>query len=154
MGRKDEVEHQLRICTLECGARCCRYVTTAIQAPRVTVDWDEIRWWLAHDGVMVTKDEDGWMLHVQTRCRHLLPDNRCGIYETRMMACEEYDAANCEFTGEVDYQVHLRTEEDLADHLERRGLKRGAEIAKQIRNTARLRQNREDARATPPSPPA
>ena len=142
MGPKDEVDRQLRICTLDCGARCCRYVTTTIQAPRATVDWDEIRWWLAHEGTMVTKDEDGWMLHVRVRCRHLLPDNRCGIYETRMATCEDYEADSCEFTGDPDYEVHLRCEEDLADHLERRGLKRGVEVAKQIRKTARMLQNR------------
>ena len=142
MGGKDEIDRQLKICTLDCGGRCCRYVTTTIQAPRATVDWDEIRWWLAHEGTMVTQDEDGWMLHVQTRCRHLLPDNRCGIYDTRMMACEDYDAKACEFTGDVDYAVLLRSETDLADHLERRKLKRGAEIARQIRETARSVQNR------------
>jgi len=151
MSRKDEVDLQLKICTLDCGARCCRYVTTAIEAPRATVDWDEIRWWLAHEGTMVTKDEDGWMLHVQTRCRHLLPNNLCGIYETRMMACEEYEADSCEFTGDVDYQVHLRTEAELADHLERRGLKRGAEVAMQIRKTASLGQNRGGAPGSPPT---
>jgi Fe-S-cluster containining protein len=151
MSRKDEDEAQLKICTLDCGARCCRYVTTTVQAPRITVDWDEIRWWLAHEGTMVTKDEDGWMLHVQTRCRHLLPNLRCGIYETRMLACEEYDAGSCEFTGEVDYDVFLRSEADLADYLERRGLKRGAEVAQQIRKTARLGQNRGVPQASPRS---
>ena len=142
MGRRDEVERQLKICTLDCGARCCRYVTTTIEAPRVSVDWDEIRWWLAHEGTLVTQDDDGWMLHVQTRCRHLLPDNRCGIYETRMMACEEHDAEACEFTGDIGYKVLLRSETDLADHLERRKLKRGAEVARQIHKTARLGENR------------
>ncbi len=151
MGQDDDLENQLRICTLECSARCCRYVTTSIEPPRATVDWDEIRWWLAHEGAMVTKDEDGWLLHVQTRCRHLLADNTCGIYDTRMMACEAHDAEACEFTGDLDYQVLLRSEADLADHLERRGLKRGAEVAKQIRKTARSRHNRPGGTASPPS---
>lgn len=151
MGRKDEIENQLRICTMECGARCCRYVTTGIQKPRAAVDWDEIRWWLAHEGTMVTKDEDGWMLHVETRCRHLLEDNRCGIYETRMMACEAHEADACEFTGELDYKVCLRSETELADYLERKKLKRGAKVAKRIRKTARAVQNQADREAPAPT---
>lgn len=147
MGRKDKLAEQLRICTMDCGGRCCRYVTTSIERPRATVDWDEIRWWLAHEGIMVTKDEDGWMLHVLTRCRHLLPDNKCGIYETRMMACEAHEADACEFTGEPDYKVQLRTESELADYLERKKLKRGAKVAKRIRRTAKAMQSREEGAA-------
>jgi len=82
---------------------------------------------------MVTKDEDGWMLHVQTGCSHLQADNTCGIYEHRMLACAEYDAAACEFTDDVPWDECFRTEADLAEYLERRGLKRGADVAKRIR---------------------
>lgn len=124
---------QFTICTLDCGARCCRYVTVAIPPPLSRVDWDEFRWWLAHPGTMVTKGEEGWMLQVETRCRHLQTDNACGIYAHRPIACEEHDATACEFTDEIEYEVCLRSEADLADHLERRGLKRGAGIAASIR---------------------
>lgn len=133
MGRDEGPLSQLGICTRECGARCCRYITTAIQPPRAHDDWDEIRWWLAHAGTMVTKDEDGWMLHVETRCRHLAEDRTCRIYGHRMRTCEDYDPRACEFTAEVEYDVNLRTEADLADYLEARGLKRGAQVAKRIR---------------------
>lgn len=132
------LKDQLAICTLDCGARCCRYITVSVDAPRARNDWDEFRWWLAHEGVMVTKDEDGWMLHVQIRCRHLGADNECGIYDHRMVACAEYDAESCEFTDDVPYDVQLQTEVDLADYLESRGLKRGAEVAASIREAQAL----------------
>ena len=133
---------QLTICTQHCGGACCRYITVAVPAPRGENDWDEVRWWLAHEGMMVTKDEDGWMLHVESRCRHLQPDNRCGIYEHRMTTCEEYDPQACDYPGPVEYTVTLRTEADLADYLEHRGLKRGARVAASIRAAA-------DARSVP-----
>ena len=138
MTSASEPVDQLRICTQACGGRCCRYLTVSVDAPRGHTDWDEFRWWLAHGGVMVTKDEDGWMLHVQTRCSHLRPDNMCGIYEHRMTTCSEYEAENCEFTDEVPYDVQLRSEEDLADYLEKRKLKRGAEVAEAIRAAAKV----------------
>lgn len=129
----ETLKDQLTICTKDCGARCCRYITVSVPAPRGQNDWDEFRWWLAHAGTMLTRDEDGWMLHVETRCRHLADDNTCRIYEHRMITCEEYDPSACEFTDTVEYEVCLRTESDLADHLEARGLKRAAEVAARIR---------------------
>ena len=128
-----DLKDQLKICTLDCGARCCRYITVEVPAPRGRNDWDEVRWWLAHAGMMVSKDEDGWMLHVAARCRHLADDNACEIYEHRMIACAQYDAANCESTDDMPYDVCLKTETDLADYLERRKLKWGAEVAASIR---------------------
>ncbi|MFV1958966.1 MAG: hypothetical protein ACC662_06090 [Planctomycetota bacterium] len=133
---------QLSICTLQCRGRCCRYVTVSIDPPRGHCDWDEIRWWLAHGRTLVTKDEDGWMLHVETRCRHLTSDNQCSNYDHRMTTCSAYEADDCEFTGDVPYDVRLRSEEDLADHLERRGLKRGAAVARAVRAASSARKTR------------
>ena len=131
---------QLTICTMDCGARCCRYLTVSVPAPRGQNDWDEFRWWLAHAGTMLTHDEeDGWMLHVQTPCQHLGPDKLCQIYEARMDACEEYDAATCEFAENIPFELALHDEGDLADHLERKRLKRGAPVARAIREAQRLR---------------
>ena len=128
---------QLAICTEACGARCCRYITIEVDAPRAGRDWDEMRWWLAHEGVVVSKDEDGWNVHIETRCGHLRSDNLCGIHQDRMDTCRRYDAANCEFTGPLDQEFELRSELDLARYLERRRLKRGAATARAIRSAAR-----------------
>lgn len=134
-GSVDPVE----VCTRQCGARCCRYVTVTVPTPRSHADWDEFRWWLAHGGTMLTHGDDGWMLHVETRCAHLGPANLCRIYAHRMTACADYDFATCEFQVDVPFDVELRTEADLADHLERRGLKRGAEVRDAIRAAERAR---------------
>jgi len=130
---------QLTICTQDCGARCCRYLTVAVATPRAQDDWDEMRWWLAHEGVLVTKDEDGWLLHVDTRCKNLASDNACRVHPHHMQTCKDYDATNCEFTGPLEYDLQLSSELDLARYLERRRLKRGAPIARAIRRAARQR---------------
>jgi Fe-S-cluster containining protein len=124
---------QAEICTRHCGARCCRYISVGIPTPTAERDWDEIRWWLAHVGTVVTKEEDGWTLYFETRCRHLRADGACEVYEERMKVCREYDATDCEFTAKYEYEVELTSEADLADYLERKGHRRGARVAAAIR---------------------
>lgn len=133
------VKDQFTICTRLCGGRCCRYITVAVPAPRSEDDWDEVRWWLAHQGTLVSQDEDGWMLHVRTPCRNLRPDNACGVYPNHMLACQSYDPTDCEFTGDVPFDLLLQCEDDLASYLERRRLQRGREVAKAIRRSAEAR---------------
>ena len=130
---------QFAICTQDCGARCCRYITVPVRAPRAHDDWDEMRWWLAHEGVIVSKDEDGWSLHIETRCKNLRDDNACAVYPHHMDTCEDYDASTCEFTGPLDYEFELTSELDLARYLEKRKLARGREVARAIRAAARRR---------------
>ena len=130
---------QFTICTQDCRARCCRYITVTVPAPRGRADWDEMRWWLAHEGTLVTHDEDGWLLHVPTPCGNLRPDNACGVYPHHMDACKEYDASICEFTGPQEDVVEMKSELDLARYLERRRLKRGLGVARDIRRSERQR---------------
>jgi Fe-S-cluster containining protein len=124
---------QFTICTQECRGRCCRYITVPVATPTCHDDWDEMRWWLAHEGISVSKDEDGWSLNVPARCGNLREDNACAIYPHHMDTCKEYEADCCEFTGPIDQEFELRTESDLGDYLERRRLKRGARVLAAIR---------------------
>lgn len=137
MVRRKRAKSQFEICTRDCQARCCRYLTVEVPAPRGRADWDEMRWWLAHEGVMVSRDDEGWLLHVQTPCTNLRADNACGVYPYHMGTCKEYDARNCEFTGPLEYDVLFREELDLARYLEKRKLKRGAAVARDIRMARR-----------------
>ena len=62
--------------------------------------------------------------------------------------CKEYDAKECEFTGELDHEFELRSEMDLARYIERRKLKRAAEVAKDIRKAEKQRALNRDAGLT------
>ncbi len=137
MGERTQNADPVTTCTLHCGARCCRYITVSVPAPRSHADWDEFRWWLAHQGTMLTKDDDGWMLHVQTPCGNLGPGNLCRVYENRMTACSEYEFHTCEYHVDVPFDLELKTEEDLAAHLEKKRLKRGRAVARAIRRAHR-----------------
>jgi len=130
-------DEQAIICSQKCRARCCNYVTIQIDAPNSERDWDEIRWWLIHEGIHVVKDDDGWMVIVHSRCRYLGRDNLCLAYEHRPNTCRNYDAANCEYTGPVPFKVCLTNEQDLERYLRQQSLQRGRNVARRIRGARR-----------------
>ena len=82
-----------------CDGYCCKFVTVQIPAPRRPVDMDEIRWFLAHDGLAVFIDDGAWFLRIDRPCRHLTPEGRCGVHETRFLICRQHDPADCERSG-------------------------------------------------------
>ena len=102
----------------DCTARCCKYFALEIDRPSTPRDHDHIRWYLLHEHVAVWVQEGSWFLEIRTPCRHLLPDNRCGIYETRPQICREHgwpeddDTHPCEyFNSEGGFDLHFETAE-------------------------------------------
>ncbi|MGQ0614374.1 MAG: YkgJ family cysteine cluster protein [Planctomycetaceae bacterium] len=105
----------LKQCTKLCGARCCRYVALPIEAPRTVRDFDDWRWYLSHEGISIYKAGNTWHICFETRCRNLLPDNRCDIYETRPAVCKEYDPGECEWQDPKSAtSIEFHSPEDLA----------------------------------------
>ena len=93
----------------QCAALCCRYIALPIDNPDTAKDYDNIRWYLMHENVHVFVEDDQWYIGFATRCKHLRPDNLCGIYETRPRICRKYTTDACEFHGaEYEYE-HLFT---------------------------------------------
>ena len=76
---------------------CCTYITMQLDAPRSMRDFDHLLWQTAHEAVQIYKDEDGWFLLVNNKCRHLQTDGGCGVYETRPIVCREHDNDFCEY---------------------------------------------------------
>ncbi len=101
-----------------CTAKCCRYFALPIDTPTMLADYEYIRWYLLHDRASVFKEDEDWYLLVHTTCQHLLPDNRCGIYETRPQICREYSADNCEYEDDWTYDFYLETHEQVAEYTE------------------------------------
>lgn len=139
----------------DCTARCCRYFALEIDRPVTPRDHDHIRWYLLHEHVAVWVQDGSWYLEIKTPCRHLQPDNRCAIYDTRPQICRDHgwpeeDAATepCEYfngDGGFDLQfdtaeafdawskpVLARREERLARRRERSVKKRTAIVASLI----------------------
>lgn len=82
-----------------CTAACCRYIALPIDKPRSRRDYDDIRWYVMHEGVSVFVEEGDWYVQFQARCKNLQEDNLCGVYETRPKICREYEAHECDYAG-------------------------------------------------------
>ncbi len=101
-----------------CTAKCCRYFALPIETPTTRQDFDFIRWYLLHQHATVFTEDDTWYLLVHTECKHLQPDYRCGIYETRPQICRDYSTDNCEFEETWTYERYLETPEQVAEFSE------------------------------------
>lgn len=101
-----------------CTAKCCRYFALPIETPTTTRDFDFIRWYLLHDRATVFTEDESWYLLVHTECKHLQPDNRCGIYETRPEICREYTTDNCEYADDWTYERYFETPEQVEEYVD------------------------------------
>ncbi len=96
----------------KCAALCCRQLALPIDNPETANDYDNVRWYLMHEGVHVFVEDGQWYIAFATRCKHLRDDNLCGVYETRPRICRTYTTDGCEWHGgEYDYE-HLFTSAD------------------------------------------
>ena len=125
--RRKDVPKDKVLCEY-CTAKCCRYFAVTIETPEEHKDFEYIRWFLLHDRATVFKEDDDWFLLVHTECRHLQPDNRCGIYETRPNVCREYSTKDCEFEDDWTYDFYLETSEQVSEYMEAVLQKKGHSI--------------------------
>ena len=98
-----------------CGAKCCQYFCFEIDEPDDYEEFEDIRWFLAHEGISVHIDEDGdWYISIANRCKKLGPDLRCTDYENRPLICRKYEQDNCDHTGgDYEYQEEFTEPEQL-----------------------------------------
>jgi Fe-S-cluster containining protein len=130
----------------ECQALCCRYLATEIDPPRSRRDFDDIRWYLFHQGVSVFIDHDGaWFLAFDSVCRELDPSGRCRRYAERPQLCREHGrpAGSCEHFGPL-HAVRFASAAEFDHWLEagrpdgrRRAGTRGGATGSQDRGAAR-----------------
>lgn len=98
----------------QCSALCCRYFVLEIDKPQTRRQFDDVRWYLIHENVFVFIEKKKWYLGFYSRCKHLQPDNRCGIYHTRPRICRKYSTQNCDYHGgEYDWEVLFSSAEQL-----------------------------------------
>jgi Fe-S-cluster containining protein len=136
-----------------CSAACCRYLAIEIDKPTTARDYDDIRWYLMHEGISVFVEDGEWYLQIQTRCKNLLANNLCGIYETRPQICREYEPGDCDYSAADSSYEHLFTHPSQIEELYfRRTGKRLGEPKPPTRR-APARRNSAKGRATPPARP-
>ncbi len=109
-------------CSFCTGSKCCNYITQQIDTPRAMEDFDLLLWHISHHNVEYYKDSDGWFLLVNTTCRHLQSDGRCGIYFERPLICREYSNDFCEYDepAEKHFDLYFRSYEELVRYCRKR----------------------------------
>ena len=101
-----------------CVGKCCRYFALPFDAPTTHADFEYIRWYLLHELATVFTEDGQWYLLVHTKCKHLLDDNRCGIYDRRPQICREYSTDDCEFDDDFAYERYFETPEQIHEYAE------------------------------------
>ena len=115
--KREEIPDDACLCDF-CTAKCCRYFALPIDTPTEWADFEFIRWYLLHRQASVFTEDGDWYLMVHTDCKHLLPDNRCGIYETRPQICRDYSTENCEYEDDWTYERYFETPEQIYEYAE------------------------------------
>lgn len=114
---RNEIPADANLCEY-CTAKCCRYFALPIETPSDWRDFEFIRWYLLHERASVFIEDGDWYLMVHTVCKHLMSDNRCGIYETRPQICREYTTDNCEYEDDWTYDQYFETPEQIYEYAE------------------------------------
>jgi uncharacterized protein len=115
--RREDLKPGECLCSY-CTAKCCRYFALPIDTPTTWKDFDYLRWFMMHGRVALFVEKETWYLMVYADCRHLLPDNRCGVYETRPAICRAYTTAECEFDEDAVYDKFFETPEQIWEYAE------------------------------------
>ncbi|MBI1827004.1 MAG: YkgJ family cysteine cluster protein [Planctomycetes bacterium] len=104
-----------------CTAACCRYVAVPLDKPRRPKDYDDVRWYLMHDGITVFIEDGDWYIQFQTKCRNLQLDHRCGIYTERPVICRDYEPGECDYVGGgYGYEAIFTRPEQVDDYYQKR----------------------------------
>ncbi len=123
-----------------CAAACCRYLALPLDEPTTARDYDDMRWYLMHEGINIFVEEGEWYIQIQTRCKHLGANNLCTIYDTRPEICREYEAKDCDYTvGTYGYD-HLFTHAKQIEEFYRK--KKGRDLPPLRQMPARRRAKR------------
>ncbi len=113
--KREELHPEESLCDY-CTAKCCRYFALPIDKPKTHEDFEFMRWYLLHERASIFTEDNTWYLLVHTVCKHLQPDQRCGIYETRPQICRDYSTKNCEYEDDWTYDRYFETPEQVEEY--------------------------------------
>lgn len=113
---KKKEKKEINICLEKCDAACCKNLAMDILKPKDNWDIEDLRWKLHFKHVKVYIVNKRWHLLFETKCRYLLKNNRCSIYERRPEVCREHSHLEC---GEREgnwYDILISTPEELDEY--------------------------------------
>ncbi len=101
----------------QCAAKCCNYFCFEIDEPGDYEEFEDIRWYLCHEGVTVHIDDGDWYISIANKCKMLADDNSCRFYENRPQICRNYSQKGCDdIGGDYGYDEHFETPEQLEEY--------------------------------------
>lgn len=115
--RREDVPKDRVLCEF-CSAKCCQYLSLPIDKPKTWEDYDNLRWYLAHQDITIFVEDGTWYILMQRPCRHLGSDNRCGLYDDRMQICRDYSTEACEYDEDYLYEKVFENDEQIWDYAE------------------------------------
>ncbi len=122
-----------------CTGHCCKYLALPLEKPKTARDFDDMRWYLLHEGITIFVEEGEWFIQVATKCQQLMPNNLCGVYETRPKICREYEAGECDYSGGSYEYDHLFTHVDQIEAFAKEALKKRRQRKKKASPTQKDR---------------
>ena len=101
----------------KCGSYCCTYYALPLDEPEDKGDFDDLRWFLMHEGSYVYVEDGDWYLNVTARCRYLLPSGKCRAYEFRPRICREHGVGKepCEFFSDYQFDEMFTSPEQVEE---------------------------------------
>lgn len=103
----------------KCTGLCCRYFALPIDTPEDWDDYDDIRWYLAHENVTVFVEDGDWYLNIKNKCTHLSEeDYKCDIYEIRPKICRGYSEDSCDLTGDnYEWELNFTSDKQMEEYM-------------------------------------
>lgn len=106
--------------------KCCEYVAIEIDQPEDWDDFQNIIWYVLHEGVWVFTDDEGdWYVQFDTKCKKLDDKGLCQYYDARPKICREHDQDDCEMHGEgTAEELIFKTPEDVLNYMKLKRIKK------------------------------
>jgi len=102
-----------------CTGLCCRYFALPIETPEDRDDYEDIRWYLCHEGTSVFVEDGDWYINIQNKCKYLSEETyMCNNYEKRPKICRKYTTDDCDLIdGEYDYELHFTDDKQMLEYI-------------------------------------
>ncbi len=101
-----------------CPGLCCRYFALPIETPEDKQDYDDIRWYLCHEGITVFVEDGDWYINIKNKCGYLTDDYKCTIYNRRPKICRIYTTKVCDYVeGQYDYELHFTSDKQMEEYI-------------------------------------
>jgi Fe-S-cluster containining protein len=115
----------------QCVALCCRYFAFSIDKPETKRDFEDLRWYILHEDTIIFVEDGEWYVQVNRKCKALLPDNRCGIYDNRPTICRGYKTDGCDWHADAYDYDHVFSEPEQVERFAKEYLAKKRKKARQ-----------------------